>query len=312
MLTGMLDLPPGADSPLLRPRMLADGWTVDELRRARRAGDLRPIDLGAYLRPGDPRLSDPIARHRLRVAAAVPRFAAGNVVSHASAAVLHGLPLWQVPLAVVHATRSRRNGAGRTGRLHVHPAPLDPAEVTTVDGVLVTTAARTVVDLARTVGFAPAVVVADAALHDRLVTDDELSTAVERIAGWPGAPAARRVVAFADGRSESPGESRSRVALARAGLAADDLQHEVCDGDGKLLRVDFWWFDPDRAGEFDGRVKYGRLLRPGQDPGDAVFAEKLREDAIRATGVRVVRWTWHELDDFARVAARIRGPHTPR
>ncbi|HEY0698007.1 MAG TPA: hypothetical protein VGD43_09375 [Micromonospora sp.] len=59
-------------------------------------------------------------------------------------------------------------------------------------------------------------------------------------------------------------------------------------------------------GEFDGRVKYGRLLRPGQDPGDAVFAEKMREDAIRDTGLRVVRWVWNGVDDFGEVVARLR------
>src|SRR3712207_8138753 len=32
---------------------------------------------------------------------------------------------------------------------------------------------------------------------------------------------------------------------------------------------------------FRSKVKYGRLLKPGQDPGDAVFEEKRREDAMR-------------------------------
>ncbi len=41
-------------------------------------------------------------------------------------------------------------------------------------------------------------------------------------------------------------------------------------------------------GEFDGRIKYGRLLRPGQEAGDAVFEEKRREDAIRDEGWKVV------------------------
>lgn len=48
------------------------------------------------------------------------------------------------------------------------------------------------------------------------------------------------------------------------------------------------------VGESDGRIKYGRMLKPGQKPEDVVYAEKLREDAIRAQdGVRtVIRWTW--------------------
>jgi len=44
----------------------------------------------------------------------------------------------------------------------------------------------------------------------------------------------------------------------------------------------------------------------GQQPGDIVYAEKLREDAIRAQDWEVVRWAWPDLDDFAPTAARIR------
>ena len=59
-------------------------------------------------------------------------------------------------------------------------------------------------------------------------------------------------------------------------------------------------------GEFDGRIKYGRLLRPGEEPGDAVFAEKRREDAIRDELWGVVRWAWSDLHVPHRFAARVR------
>ena len=59
--------------------------------------------------------------------------------------------------------------------------------------------------------------------------------------------------------------------------------------------------------EFDGRVKYGRLLKPGEDPGDAVFKEKLREDALRrATGWAVERATWRDLSHPVDLARRTR------
>jgi hypothetical protein len=60
------------------------------------------------------------------------------------------------------------------------------------------------------------------------------------------------------------------------------------------------------VGEFDGRIKYGRLLRPGQDAGDAVFAEKRREDAIRDEDWGVVRWVWSDLERPDRFAGRVR------
>ena len=111
----------------------------------------------------------------------------------------------------------------------------------------------------------------------------------------------------ADGRSESVGESRSRVILHRWKLAPSALQFEVHSRDGVLLgRSDFAWEVDRLLGEFDGRVKYGRLLRPGQQSGDAVFDEKRREDAIRDEDWGVVRWVWAELGRPDRLAARVR------
>ena len=99
-----------------------------------RRGELARIAPGAYLDPADPRLQRPEDRHLLQVVAAVPRMAPDAVVSHQSAAVLHRLPVWHLPLARVHATRPRRSGALRTGRLHVHTAPLEPTRSSSSTG----------------------------------------------------------------------------------------------------------------------------------------------------------------------------------
>jgi hypothetical protein len=153
------------------------------------------------------------------------------------------LSSWGLRLDRVHVTRARRSG-GRCGRqVHVQTAPLRPEDVDVVDGTPVTSVARTVADLARTVAFEPAVAVADAALNtvitepDRLATlQAALSAAIARSAGWPGSPDARRVLAFADGRSGSVGESRSRVVMHRAGLPRPVLQWEVVGGAGQWDR----------------------------------------------------------------------------
>jgi hypothetical protein len=94
------------------------------------------------------------------------------------------------------------------------------------------------------------------------------------LAGTPGSRAATRAVAFADGLL--------------------------------VARTDFGWEEHRLVGEFDGRVKYGRLLRPGQDPGDVVIEEKRREDAVRDEGWRMVRWVWADLSSGHRLAARVR------
>jgi hypothetical protein len=114
------------------------------------------------------------------------------------------------------------------------------------------------------------------------------------------------VVKFSDGRSGSVGESRSRVVLADLGLTPSALQYEITTPSGEFVaRTDFAWEEERIVGEFDGRIKYGRLLRPGQDPGDAVFEEKRREDAIRDVGWEVVRWTWGDLSVPAHLAERL-------
>lgn len=289
----------------LRRSLRAEGFTDDEVLRMLRAGDLTPVRRGSYVCGALP--DDAGTRHALLVRAEVEHLADGVVLSHASAAVLHGLPVWAIPLRRVHATRARRTG-GRSGtRVHVHAAPLDYHEIDVVDGLPVTSVARTVVDLARTVPFEQAVAVADAALHDGLVDRESLAAALARSAGWLGSPDARRVVAFADGRSASVGESRSRVAILRAGLPAPVLQWEVIGRSGRWIgRVDFGWPELRTVGEFDGVAKYGRLLRPGQSAGDAVYAEKLREDELRAEDLGVVRWGWPALRDFGTTADRLR------
>ena len=193
--------------------------------------------------------------------------------------------------------------------MHVHVAPLHVDEIAMVDGVVVTSMARTVVDIARTVPFEQAVGRGRTRLWPGgLVGRPALAEALLRTTGWRGAPAARRAVAFADPGAESVGESRSRVAIMRAGLPRPVLQWEVPDRSGHLIgRTDFGWPALGAVGEFDGEVKYGRLLRPGQSPGDVVFTEKVREDRIRATELGMARWVWHELGPaFGPVAARIR------
>jgi hypothetical protein len=176
--------------------------------------------------------------------------------------------------------------------VHLHAAPLAPDEIVEVDGIAVTSPARTVVDLARSLPFTAAVAVADAALRLGLADRGGIAAAVERAAGWRGSPSARRLVAFADGRSANVGESRSRVALHRAGLPAPVTQWDVFNGPALLGRVDFGWPGLRTVGEFDGRVRYGRSLAAARYPGEVVFQEKLREDRLRERDLRVVRWIW--------------------
>ncbi|MBW0091259.1 hypothetical protein I4I73_20470 [Pseudonocardia sp. KRD-184] len=231
---------------LTRRELLAHGFDDTEIRARRRRGELCRVRRGACARPG----------------------------------ALPGRPVWGGPLRRVQLTRSRRSGARCTADLHVHAAPLEPWEITWVDGVAVTSLARTLADVGRHLGFEQAVVVADAALWRELVTRAELDEALDAARGRPGVPAARRAPGFARWGAESVGESRGRVAMLRAGLPEPVLQWAVRTATG--------------------------VVPAGRTSGDVVYAEKRREDAMRGEGPGAVRWCWADLDPFDVTATRLR------
>lgn len=290
---------------LRRRDALARGYTDSEIRTLCRNGGLHRLRPGTYLR--DRAELDPRQRHGELIRATLPGVSDDAVVSHQSAAVLHGLPVWGIPLDRVHVTRDKTGGGRRTRHLHSHSAPLPAPEVVVRNGIRLTSLARTVADVCRTASFEASVVVGDAALHTAVVSPEEVTDAAAYAAGRPGYPAALRALSFLDGRSESVGESRSRVVVASLSLPTPDLQASLLDVDGLLMgRVDFLFAEAGVVGEFDGKVKYGKYLRDGQDPGDAVFAEKQREDRIRDAGWEVARWTWRDLDTPDVIGTRIR------
>ena len=286
---------------LLRAQARDRGLSDNDLGRLARTGELQRVRRGAYARRAD---RTPEEAHRLLLTATVPQLGAGAVLSHASAGIVHALPLRSDQLGAVHVTRPRPGGGGRRSVVRRHTSPLEEGETAVVDGWRVTGLARTAVDLARTLPYGQGVAAVDAALRLGLGRD-ELEAALRRQQRWPGVARAGRVVAFADGRAESAGESVSRVLLAEHGLLPTDLQLVVRAAGRALGRVDFAWPARRTLAEFDGRVKYGRLLRPGDDPGEVVFREKVREDLLRDQGWQVVRWVWADLDRPDLVVQRV-------
>lgn len=216
------------------------------------------------------------------------------MVSHGSAAVLHGLPVWSGAIERVHVTRDGPGSGKLRSLVHVHQASLSTDDIVLVDGVVVTSVARTVLDLARTRSMEQAVAAGDLAMRLGL-PPEAFFDCLTRMERWPGVRAARLVVGFLDPRSESPGESVSRVRMYRDRVPKPDLQRELYDGDGRVVaRVDFYWDEFRTAGEFDGEIKYGRLLKPGQRPEEVVFDEKVREDRVRDLDHEMARWIWDD------------------
>src|SRR6478752_2956800 len=122
---------------------------------------------------------------------------------------------------------------------------------------------------------------------------------------WPNTLRTTLVLQWADHRIESVGESRTLHLIRSNGLPVPEPQYRITDATGReWARVDFAWPDLGVFLEFDGRVKYERLLRPGERASTVVIAEKKREELIcRRTGWRCIRLDW---DDLARPAATLR------
>ena len=149
-------------------------------------------------------------------------------------------------------------------------------------------------------GISQGVVSADCALHQRLITRDELSAVAERVRSWPRSSRVRSMLTFVDPAHETPGESLTAVIAGAAGIRLVP-QVTITDEDGRFVaRVDFVVEGTSVIVEFDGRIKYD------QAPGSVLFEEKKREDRLRALGYVVVRIVWADLHSNGAVIAKIK------
>lgn len=267
-------------------------------------GDWVRLRRGAYTTREIHDVADAGARHVLEAWAAHLTLQARRAFSHTTATVLHGLPLHDLDLSEVHVTHLDGEGSGRheAGVWH-HMGAVRPADLLRIGSLPALGLPRTAFDVARIASPQAAIVVADAALR-RGTTAADLREQLEVGLDWPGARGASRVLPLADGRAESPGESLSRLVFHSVGLAPDVLQLHVVTDSGEF-RTDFAWTQWRIVGEFDGRVKYGRLVRPGESPSDVAWRERQRELAIERAGWIVVRYTWAELRDPQLVRHRL-------
>lgn len=223
-------------------------------------------------------------RHIARIKAYHDRMAPRLIVSHSSAAALHGLP-WpgEFPqvVEVIDPQRStgqtlrglhKRAGAGRsipTRRMIANDRRLTDVVATCVDLSIVHPLRISV----------PALDVALGRGYSRDAFAKELSTR----RNVHGSHRAAQAIDLADARSGSPGESVARSALDEVGAPVPVLQQSFADEHGTIGSVDFWFPEQRAVLEFDGRVKYTDqvMRRPGQSAADVVVAEKRREDRIR-------------------------------
>ena len=289
-----------------------------ELARKCAAGELRRIRQGVYVAEPVWKALKPWDRYPLLILATATTLRTRNVFCLESAAAL-----WRIPLLgaqkVVHACTDDAAGGRSKAGISRHRISASGSEICERTGLLVTSRERTVLDLGALRPFEQAVIAFDHVLKPDAVTglppldrESLKAMATERYS----AAAARRIITaldFADPNSGSPGESLSRAYMFLGGFSIPLLQCRVADRKGFVAYLDFEWGAEGIAGEFDGLIKYQKpeFLR-GRTVSEVVIAEKRREDRVRATGRRVVRWTWAELRDAETFAAFLIAEGVPK
>lgn len=289
----------------LRREALAAGYDDSHLYGALASGAIARVRHGAFVDGRIWRRANEVARHVLGCHAVALSHSPPVAISHTSGALLHGVQAWGVDLGKVHVSRP----ASAVGRVHRDVAyHRDPVAVLrSIDGTPTLDAAPSVLGAACVNGVEAGVVLVDSAYHLGICTPADLLAEFEGRRGWPGTARLQITLRLAQPGAESVAESRMRYLFWQRGLPKPELQYVVRDGSEVIGISDFAWPAYGLLGEFDGRIKYEELLRPGERPSDVVVREKKREDRMReATGWAMIRFTWADLNDPDRTEERVR------
>ncbi|MGB5951452.1 MAG: hypothetical protein WBG57_02930 [Ornithinimicrobium sp.] len=243
----------------------------------------------------------------LRAQATALRALAPVLLSHTSAACLHGLPMIAPPAEIdkhrVHLTRHDAGNASKRATHTVHQSYGVDQAGPDVDGIAAVLPVLAAFGVAELGGFLAGVVALDAALHTGTTTLSQAKMWHRRLRNRPGMSVVARAVAAADADSESPLETQARLVLTALGYRVR-LQVRLLDAQGRFVaRVDGLIEELGVVIEVDGKGKY---LGTGGGSSESVIAEKRRESAITDLGCAVVRLDRADISQPAEVDQRVK------
>jgi very-short-patch-repair endonuclease len=252
-----------------RQQLLAVGVSARAIERRIEGGRLHPVFPGAYA------VGHRVLSQHGRWMAAVLAAGQGAVLSHRSAAALWGIrPTSRAHVEVTAAHRVRR----RPG-IHPHCAVLPPDEMTRYQGIPVTTAPRTLLDLAA---------VLKPNELDRALNEAEIQrlqgpqAMLERYEGRRGTAALRTLLLNARRSHRSPTEAEFLDFVRAHGLPEPDTNVIVED-----YECDAVWRDARLIVELDGYASHGTRR--------AFKRDRARDRRLTARGWRTMRVTSPDL-----------------
>lgn len=223
----------------------------------------------------------------------------GAAISHRAAASLWQLPGFErAPIELI-VPRSRRRNVG-IGIVH-RPLRLTDADRTAMYGIPVTSAGRTLLDLASVVRADLLEEALDDALRRRMMNVRELRRRVEAGGNRAGTGSLRRLLDERDESGIVPAsvlETRFLRLIRRAGLPMPALQYRVSLPNGRVARLDFAYPQHRVGVETDGYRWHG---------GKASWERDLhRRNALTTLGWIVLHVTWRDVhEDPESVTRRI-------
>ena len=284
-----------APTPRIPAELTKGPFTVEE---ARRHGVSRASLLGASWRRlgrGFYAWREIAEAPKTRLIAAKLRLPDAAVFTGPTAAWLHGLDV--PPCSPIEAAVPSTSSTSKLGGMVVRRCSIPAAETSIRRGLRVTSAVRTIADLACRLPLTDAVALLDMALHRHLVNSERLGDWASTHTGYRGVRRLKRALELADPAAESVMETRLRLLLVLAGLPHPTSQVSLRDDFGLFLaRPDFYYPGARLAIEYDGATHR-----------ESLAADNRRQNRLIDAGYRLLRFTAGDvLDAPAVVVSMVR------